>query len=569
MSKVHFIENKDYVYVELPDGRKIAGPRGSTVEDFLSLIVNELPADLMAAMVNGELHELGYKLLHDAVVRPITMLGKDGMVIYKRSLGFLTAACFEKLFPNMQLEVKHSINGGGTLCMVSGGDFTDDDRKALEAEMRSLVNQNLTITREEIPLEEAREIYRRKGQQDKLDLLKYRKKDYLVTYTMGDFQNYFYGYMVPSTGYLKYFKLEKAGEKNQFLLRFPKNGSSTEIQPLTKYKRLQPIFAEYNNWQKRLDIDTISSINHAIDQKRIEEVILVSESLQNREFMRAAEAIATNPKIRMVLIAGPSSSGKTTSSKRLSIELLAHGISPIPVAMDDFYVPRVESPRDENGEYDFENVKALRIEHFKDCMRRLINGETVQMPRYNFKTGVPEDGNILKLEENQILIVEGIHGLNPIMTADLPEDSIFRIFISPMTQVNMDHYNRVSIIDVRLIRRIVRDYRDRGSSAKETIARWESVRNGESKYINPYQDTADMFINTSLVYELSALKSLAEPALRMVPWGSDEYSDAKRLLTLLEWVEPLDLSLVPANSILAEFVGGSNLANFVSWGANH
>jgi uridine kinase len=212
-------------------------------------------------------------------------------------------------------------------------------------------------------------------------------------------------------------------------------------------------------------------------------------------------------------------------------------------------------------------VKALRIEHFKDCMRRLINGETVQMPRYNFKTGLPEDGNILKLEENQILIVEGIHGLNPIMTADLPEDSIFRIFISPMTQVNMDHYNRVSIIDVRLIRRIVRDYRDRGCSAKETIARWESVRNGEDKYINPYRDTADMFINTSLVYELSALKSLAEPALRMVPWGSDEYSDAKRLLTLLEWVEPLDLSLVPANSILSEFVGGSNLADFVAWGA--
>lgn len=567
MNGIHFIKNKDFVYVELPDGRKIEGPRGATVENFLSLILDELPADLMAAMVNGELRELGYKLLHDAVIRPITMAGKDGMVIYKRSLGFLTAACFEKLFPSMQLEVKHSINGGGTLCTVSGGEFTDTDREALEAEMRTAVKQNLPIIREEIPIEEAREIFRRKGQQDKLDLLSYRKKDYLVTYTMGDFRNYFYGYMLPSSGYLKYFRLEKAGEKNQFLLRFPRHGTSPEIKPLTKYKRLQPIFAEYNNWQKRLDIDTISSINHAIEEKRIENVILVSESLQNREFMRAAEAIVSRPKVRMVMIAGPSSSGKTTSSKRLSIELLAHGISPIPVAMDDFFLPRELYPRDEQGNYDFEDVKALNIGLFMDCMSHLMKGEEVQMPRYNFKKGMPELGNVLQLKENQILIVEGIHGLNPIMTEGLPEEQIYRIFISPMTQVNMDHYNRVSITDVRLIRRIVRDFRDRGYSAEATIARWESVRNGEDKYIIPYQDTADMFINTSLVYELSALKSSAEPALRMVPWGSDEYSDAKRLLTLLEWVKPLDLSLVPANSILAEFIGGSNLADFVSWGA--
>ena len=399
-----------------------------------------------------------------------------------------------------------------------------------------------------------------------LDLTESKRKDGLSTYILDDFQDYFFGYMVPSTGYLKYFRLEDAGRKNQFLLRHPDWGEELRIGALEKYKRMRPIFDEYSTWQKNLNVHMLSSINRAIDENRIGDLILVSESLQDRQFMKAAEAITSRrDRLKMVMIAGPSSSGKTTSSKRLSIELLARGISPIPIEMDNFFLDRELTPRDENGEYDFETVNALNIELFQDCMRKLMNGESVQLPRFDFVSGKSVPGQVLQLHENQILIVEGIHGLNPILQEHLPAESIFRIFVSPMTQVNMDRYNRVSVLDVRLLRRIVRDFRDRGYSAQETIRRWKFVRAGEHKNITPYQNLADVFINTSLVYEVSALKELADIALRMVPFGEPEYVEAKRLLSFLEWVEPLNRELIPDNSILAEFVGGSNLKDFISW----
>ncbi len=569
MSEFKFSEPSALIQIELPDGRLIEGPRGSTLGEFLNILRPELPSDLMGGIVNGELRELSYPVNRSKKVIPITMEHPDGLIIYKRSLGFLLAACFEKLFPGFDLEVKHSINGGGILCNVSGPrEFNRDDRRMLEAEMRKKVARDRPIIRKEMTIEDARALFEKKNQSDKTELLKYRRKPYLVTYSLDDFEDYFYGYMVPSTGYLKYFRLENAGRTNQFLLRLPADGKNLKIGALEKYKRMRPIFEEYSTWQKNLNIQMLSSINKAIDEDRIEDVILVSESLQNRQFMKAAEEIVKKrDQIRVVMIAGPSSSGKTTSSKRLSIELLVHGISPIPIEMDNFFLDRELTPRDEKGDYDFETVHALNISLFQDCMRRLIAGEEVQLPKFDFVTGKSMPGEILQLKENQILIVEGIHGLNPVMQEHLPAEKIFRIFVSPMTQLNMDRYNRVSVLDVRLLRRIVRDFRDRGYSAQDTIGRWESVRAGEKKNISPYQNLADMFINTSLVYEVSALKELADLALRMVPFGVPEYIEAKRLLSFLEWVKPLDRNLVPANSILSEFIGGSNLKDFISWEA--
>ena len=566
-SEFKFAEPSALVEIELPDGRLIEGPRGSSLESFLNILKPELNFELMAGIVNGELKELTYPVNSSVNVVPMTMSDPRGLVIYKRSLVYMLAACFEKLFPGFDLEVKHSINGGGILCNVEGPRvFTSKDRQTLEKGMRRLSLADHPIIRKEITLDEAKVLFEKKHQADKSELLNYRKKDYLVTYILDDFQDYFYGYMVPSTGYLKYFRLEEAGRKNQFLLRHPWTGQSLQIGALEKYKRMRPIFEEYSKWQKTLNIHMLGSINKAIHEGRIEDLILVSESLQDRQFMLAADMIAKKrDQIKVVMIAGPSSSGKTTSSKRLSIELLAHGISPIPIEMDNFFLDRTLTPRDENGEYDFETVHALNIPLFRDCMARLIAGETVQMPRFDFVTGKSLPGDVLTLAENQLLIVEGIHGLNPLMRENLPDEKIFRIFVSPMTQVNMDRYNRVSVLDVRLLRRIVRDFRDRGYSAQQTIARWNSVRAGEQKNISPYQNLADMFINTSLVYEVSALKKLAEIALRMVPFGVPEYVEAKRLLAFLEWVEPLDVDLVPANSILSEFVGGSNLKNFITW----
>ena len=567
MGEFKFAEPSAMVQIELPDGRLIEGPRGSTLEEFMEILTPELESELMAGIVNGELRELRYRINTSVRVEPVTMSDSKGQVIYKRSLVYMLAACFEKLFPGFDLEVMHSINGGGILCSVSGPrPFMTKDRHQLEKEMRHLAAANHTITREEIPLAEAKALFESKHQADKCELLNYRKKPYLVTYKLDDFQDYFYGYMVPSTGYLKYFRLEDAGRENQFLLRHPVTGRNMQIGALEKYKRMRPIFEEYRSWQKNLNIHMLGSVNKAIDEGRIEDLILVSESLQDRQFSKAAETIAKHrDKIRVVMIAGPSSSGKTTSSKRLSIELLTHGISPIPIEMDNFFLDRVLTPRDENGDYDFETVHALNIPLFRDCIRRLINGETVQIPRFDFVTGQSLPGQVLQMKENQILIVEGIHGLNPLMQENLDPENIYRIFVAPMTQINMDRYNRVSTLDVRLLRRIVRDFRDRGYSAAATIARWESVRAGERKYINPYQNLADMLINTSLVYEVSALKNLADIALRMVPFNTPEYVEAKRLLAFLEWVRPLDLSLVPANSILSEFVGGSNLKDFITW----
>ena len=567
MSEFKFSEPSALIQVELPDGRLIEGPRGSMLRDFLNILRPELRSDLMGGIVNGELRELTYPVNRSKKVIPVTMEHPDGMNIYKRSLVFMLAACFERLFPGFDLEVKHSINGGGILCNVSGPrEFTREDRQALESEMRKIVKANRPITRKEVTIEQARALFEKKKQSDKTDLLKYRKKPYLILYELDDFMDYFYGYMLPSTGCLKYFRLEHAGRSNQFLLRLPADGGSMKIGALEKYKRMRPIFEEYSSWQKSLNIQMLSSINRAIDEDRIEDVILVSESLQNRQFMKAAEEIAKKrDQVRVVMIAGPSSSGKTTSSKRLSIELLVHGISPIPIEMDNFFLDRELTPRDEKGDYDFETVHALNIPLFQDCMRRLIAGEEVQLPKFDFVSGKSLPGEVLQMKENQILIVEGIHGLNPIMQEHLPSEKIYRVFVSPMTQVNMDRYNRVSVLDVRLLRRIVRDFRDRGYSAQDTIARWESVLAGEKKNISPYQNLADIFINTSLVYEVSALKELADLALRMVPFGVPEYMEAKRLLSFLEWVKPLDRNLVPANSIITEFIGGSNLKDFIAW----
>ena len=345
------------------------------------------------------------------------------------------------------------------------------------------------------------------------------------------------------------------------------------VTALTARGSREKLFAQVREFRPEM-----AGLTEGIDSSEIPEDLKFCRWMNGQEALHAAAAEVDADQVLVSIVgiaglrsvldalgAGPSSSGKTTSSKRLSIELLTHGISPIPIEMDNFFLDRVLTPRDENGDYDFETVHALNIPLFRDCIRRLINGETVQIPRFDFVTGKSLPGQVLQMKENQILIVEGIHGLNPLMQENLDPENIYRIFVAPMTQINMDRYNRVSTLDVRLLRRIVRDFRDRGYSAAATIARWESVRAGERKYINPYQNLADMLINTALVYEVSALKNLADIALRMVPFNTPEYVEAKRLLAFLEWVRPLDLSLVPANSILSEFVGGSNLKDFITW----
>jgi uridine kinase len=566
--KFCFVETGNMIEVELPDGRIIKGPRGSTVEQFLQLIVPELTHPLTSAIVNNELRELSYIIDRNSTVRPVTTVESDGKNIYRRSLVFLLSATFEHLYPNHELKVDHSIQSGGLFCSISGPEIRNQKEfiTKLESEMRSMVDRNLPIQRSRLSLDEAKAMFTRRHQKEKVHLLKFRNKPYLTIYQLEDFIDYHYGYMVPSTGYLKTFAIEPSLNANEFFLRYPKDMLTNEISPLNESPKMMLEFRRYGDWLKKLGIDSIASLNEAIEKDRIQEVILVSEALHDQKFVQVAKEIAEGEKkVKVVLIAGPSSSGKTTFSKRLSIELLALGISPVPIEMDDFFVDRTLSPKDKDGNYDFESFHNLNLPLLEDCVKKLIKGEEVQLPKYDFLDGKSKPGKIIKLVKDQMIILEGIHGLNPELLKEINPNLMYKIFVSPLTQLNVDRYNRVSTVDTRLIRRIVRDYRDRGYSAQETIARWNSVRAGEERNIFPYQGMADEFCNTSLVYELSALKTLAETALQQVPWGNQEFIEAKRLLSFLEWVLPLDTSLIPENSILAEFIGGSNLKNFSVW----
>jgi uridine kinase len=430
--------------------------------------------------------------------------------------------------------------------------------------MWKLVREDQPFYRKEYPLEEAVKYFEERGYYDKISMLKHRKKDTLILYRLGDHRDYHHGYMVPSTGFLKWFGLSTMGDG--FILRFPRRHKPTELQPLPDYLTLLDTFRQYGDWLARLEIDSVGALNDSIDDGRIREIILVSEALHEQRITEIAGMITDRLRdVRVILVAGPSSSGKTTFSKRLSIQLLARGISPFPLEMDNYFVDRDQTPLDEDGELDFESIEAVNTRLLGEHLKRLISGFPVELPRFDFQTGKSVPGETVQLQPGQIIILEGIHGLNPQLTPNIPREQTFRIYASALTQLNLDRHNRVSTTDTRLIRRIVRDARDRGYSALETIKRWESVRRGEKRYIFPFQENADVMFNSALVYELAALKPLAEPVLRQVPFGTPEHIEAKRLLTFLDWFLEVDAGLIPDNSIIKEFLGNSSLATFKIW----
>lgn len=570
------------IEIQLPDGQVISGPRGSDVGEFLALLQSPLltmkvmPAfsevelamqspPIVGAIVNGELRELTFPITLDAVVKPVTMADTDGMRIYRRSLTFLLETAFEDLFADGILYVDHSVASGGYYCQVTGrSPLTPNELERLEKHMAALVEQDLPFARQEVPLTEAIAYFEQHGAHDKVRLLAHRQKNYLTLYQLKSYRDYHHGYMVPSTGYLRWFNLLPTGEG--FTLRFPRRHAPLELLPMPEYPKLLSTFLQYGDWLNRLGISNVGALNDAIQDNRSSEVILVSEALHEQQVSQIADQIVERAnQVRVVLIAGPSSSGKTTFSKRLAIQLLVRGISPFPLELDKFFVDRELTPRDENGEFDFENILALDRRRLSHDLQLLISGEEVQLPHYDFLTGKSGPGDIVHLREGEVVIIEGIHGLNPELIPNISREHSFKIYVSALTQLNLDRHNRVSTTDTRLLRRIVRDYRERGYSPQVTIQRWESVRRGEKRYIFPYQENADVMFNSALAYDLSALKPLAEPLLRQVPHGKPEHVEAKRLLAFLEWFLPLDSSLIPDNSILREFLGGSILSGFKLW----
>jgi uridine kinase len=564
-TKYFFASPDPMVEVHLPDGRIVRGPRHDPVSGFLSLLQENDEVPIVGAVVNNELRELTYPIDAESDVRPVFMSETDGMRIYRRSLTFLLEGAFDCLFPGGFLTVDHSIAFGGYYCTVlNRAPLSPGELAFLEGKMWELVQANLPFERKVVPIQDAIDYFKKRGEEDKVSLLKHRLKNYLTMYSLEQRMDYHHGYMVPSTGYLKWFKLSPAGDG--FILRFPRHHQPTTIAELHEYPKLLKAFRQYGDWLATLGISSVGALNDAILDDRIHEIILVSEALHEKHVSEiAAQIAALRDELRVVLIAGPSSSGKTTFAKRLSVQLLAFGVVPFPLELDNYFVDREKTPLGENGKPDFESLDALDRQRLSEDLRRMISGERVLLPRYDFISGKSVTGQEVQLNSKQIIILEGIHGLHPGLISGIPSRKTFRIYVSALTQLNLDYQNRVSTTDTRQIRRIVRDAFHRGYTAQQTIARWESVRHGEKHYIFPYQENADVMFNSALVYELSALKPLAEPLLRQVPFGTPEFIEAKRLLSLLEWVLPLEGERIPDNSILREFIGGSILSDFSLW----
>jgi uridine kinase len=555
---------RETAQIKFSDGQVLEGPLGTPIEEFVR--AGNFPAEPapIACLVNGQLRELTYHADRDLNVHVLTMGDSDGMRVYRRSLSFLLLAIASEMFPDAQILIEYGLNFGAFYCEVQGRPpFTKTELEQLESRMRDWVEADLPILKKRISIPEAEKLFISQSAEDKLRLLKARRKPYLTIYSLKDYRGYMHGYMVPSTGYLKIFALDSYSDG--FVLRYPRTGTPNSIRPRVDYPRLVNVFNEYADWMTKVGVKDVGRLNEVVVRGNLLATILASEALQEQRIAQIATLLATvSDSVRLVLISGPSSSGKTTFSKRLAIQLMAHGVRPFALGLDDFIVNREDTPRDEEGDYDFENLYALDLEYFNDTLLRLMRGETVTLPKYNFFTGTRESGETASITDEHMIIIEGIHGMNPDLVPQIPSHSIFRIYVSALTQLNLDQHNRIPTTDTRLLRRIIRDARYRGYSAQDTIIRWPKVRRGEHRWIFPFQENADVMFNSALVYELAVMKPLAEPLLLQIEPAKPGHVEAKRLLSFLQWFEPCSADWVPDNSLLREFIGGSILANYTA-----
>ena len=522
---------------------------------------------IVLVSVNNKIHELNKLIDTDCELEFVTMTERDGKRAYRRSVTLLLQKAVYNLWLNqVRVKVLHSLGesyycelekqtNSEEVCEQSLHTINADDIVELKKEMMRLAEEDIRIEKCIMKTDKARELFREFKMHDKELLMEYRRSSTVNIYLLDGFVDYYYGYMVPSTSYLKYFDLELY--EDGFVLMFP-NQNSEVVEPLKTSKKLYHTLDEAKEWSRMLGVGTIGALNEAIAQGRGNEIILLQEALMEQRIGNIAAQIAQDESKKFIMIAGPSSSGKTSFSNRLSIQLSAKGLRPHPIALDDYYVDREKSPRDENGNYDFECLECLDIEQFNKDMTALLNGETVDMPTFNFKTGKREyRGKKLKLGNNDVLVIEGIHGLNDKLSYSLPSECKFRIYLSALAPLSIDEHNPLPTTDGRLLRRMVRDARTRNTSAQETLKMWYSVRRGEEKYIFPFQESADVMFNSALVYEIAVLKTFAEPLLFQIPRDCEEYTEAKRLLKFLDYFLALPTEGIAQNSLVREFIGGS------------
>ena len=532
-------------------------PIGSTLSDIYKEINLQMPYGPVSAKVNNKVEGLHYRVYHNKDIEFLNLLSPSGIRTYTRSLFLVLCKAVHDLYPTSGVIIDIPVSNGYYCNLQLGHEITTEDVDRIRTRMQEIIDAKMPIQRYETTTEEAVKMFTELGDIQKAKLLKSSGSLYCVYYVLDDYKDYYYGSMLTNTSQLHLFGLEPYFDG--VLLRIPSTQDPSKLGELIRQDKMFEVFKEHHRWQSILGIKTVGDFNEAVKNGLATDLINVSEALQEKKISQIADTIAARKEIKVVLIAGPSSSGKTTFCKRLSVQLLASGVKPVQISLDDYFVNRTETPKDENGELDYESIYALNIPLINEQFNALFRGEEVELPKYNFQTGMSEkSGKKLHLGENNILLVEGIHALNPALTEQIADDKKFKIYASALTTILLDDHNYIPTTDNRLLRRIVRDYKYRGCSAQETIHRWPSVRAGENKWIFPYQEQADVMFNTALLFELAVIKPQAEEVLEQVPENCEEYAEAYRLRKFLKYFAPLPFRNLPPTSLLREFLGGSS-----------
>ena len=530
---------------------------GSTLFDVFSSFDLKMTHGPVSARVNNKVEGMHYRVYNSKDVEFLDMNSASGSRAYTRTLFFVLCKAVQDIYPNTDVVIDIPVSNGFYVDIRLGRPVVDEDVNILRRRMQEIIDSKMPIRRFTVPTEEAIALFQEKGDVEKVKLLKTSGSIYTTYYKIGEYVDYYYGTLLTNTSQLYLFGLEKYYDG--MLLRIPSVSNPDVLGEMTRQDKMFDIFKEHHRWQEILGIRTVGDFNQAIDAGHATDIINISEALQEKKLAKIAEEIASRKGVKLVLLAGPSSSGKTTSCKRLSIQLAVNGLKPLQISLDDYFVDRDKTPKDENGDFDFESIYALNLDLLNEQFNALFRGEEVELPKYDFPSGKSvKSGKKLKLEPNNVLVVEGIHALNPELTAHVPEEQIFRVYASALTTILLDNHNYIPTTDNRLLRRIIRDYKYRGVSAQETIRRWPSVRSGENKWIFPFQENADAMLNTAMLYELSVLKMQAEPLLQQVPENCEEFAEAYRLLKFLKYFKGIPYNNLPPTSLLREFLGGSS-----------
>ena len=530
---------------------------GSTLFDVFSAFDLKMTHGPVSARVNNKVEGMHYRVYNSKDVEFLDMASASGSRAYTRTLFFVLCKAVQDIYPNTDVVIDIPVSNGFYVDIRLGRPVVEEDVNILRRRMQEIIDAKMPIRRYMVPTEDAIALFQEKGDVEKVKLLKTSGSIYTTYYKIGEYVDFYYGTLLTNTSGLYLFGLEKYYDG--MLLRIPSLKDPDKLGEMTKQDKMFDIFKEHHRWQDILGIRTVGDFNQAIDAGHATDIINISEALQEKKIAMIAEEIANRKGVKLVLLAGPSSSGKTTSCKRLSIQLAVNGLKPLQISLDDYFVDREKTPKDASGEYDYESIYALDLDLINEQFNALFRGEEVELPKYDFQSGKSKkSGNRLKMTDNNVLVVEGIHALNPELTAHIPQEQIFRVYASALTTILLDNHNYIPTTDNRLLRRIIRDYKYRGVSAQETIHRWPSVRAGENKWIFPFQENADAMLNTAMLYELAVIKTQAEPLLQQVPENCEEYAEAYRLLKFLKYFKGIPYNNLPPTSLLREFLGGSS-----------